>query len=235
MYTFGGNSETALIGELTVIGGKMEIGVAVSNDGAHWSRVEGPSAYLSVLEVGQPGEFDSLFVGWPCVLEIGSQYRMYYHTFNEVSKKFIVGMAVAKDGLLKWTKQGAVFSGSDDPTAFDAGGASRRHVVKLPDNSYKMFYEGVSVDRRKHAIGIATSKDGIVWERSSNTPVFTASADSWDSGGVGSPHVIFLSDRKVWRMYYVGTPDDGTQGSWNGIGVAESTDETGTVFNRISL
>lgn len=107
-------------------------------------RVEGPSAYGSVLEIGKKmQEFDALFVGWPSVLEVDNEYWMYYHTYNPISKKFIVGLATAKDGLLKWVKKGAVFSGSDKSDAFDFGGASRRHVIRMDDGTYKMYYEGI--------------------------------------------------------------------------------------------
>lgn len=46
MYTFGGNAEVSTLpaGEFAtqkVAGTKLEIGVAVSQDGVHWSRVEG--------------------------------------------------------------------------------------------------------------------------------------------------------------------------------------------------
>lgn len=41
MYTFGGNADSISIGgdpNKKLVGSKMEIGVAVSQDGAHWSR-----------------------------------------------------------------------------------------------------------------------------------------------------------------------------------------------------
>ena len=69
-----------------------------------------------------------------------------------------------------------------------------------------MWYEGVSVDNI-HSIGVASSFDGVNWERLSTDPVFTPSSDpeAWDGGGVGSPYLVWLNDRKRWRMYYVGT------------------------------
>ena len=52
-------------------------------------------------------------IGWPCVIEVGSEYRMYYHTYNSVLKKFMVGLAIASDGLMKWRKVGPVFAGDE--------------------------------------------------------------------------------------------------------------------------
>ena len=61
----------------------------------------------------------------------------------------------------------------------------------------------------------------------------------------GSPLVVYMADKKAWRLYYVGSKssvdrinlDLGLSTSLldldNGIGVAESTDETGTCFKRL--
>ena len=73
-------------------------------------RIEGPLPYGSILGAGseEEGDFDSMFVGWPNVLEVrrscqhcttyihtitihttpyiclqvGREYRMYYHSFD---------------------------------------------------------------------------------------------------------------------------------------------------------
>ena len=45
---------------LTII---LEINVS---DGAHWSRLEGPEPYGSVVSPGKSSDdFDSQFIGWP--------------------------------------------------------------------------------------------------------------------------------------------------------------------------
>jgi hypothetical protein len=103
-----------------------------------------------------------------------------------------------------------------------------------------MFYEAVS--NNMHSIGMATSVDGIKWTRY-NKPVLERSADTtaWDGGGVGSPHVVWMRDTRRWRMYYIGNPakDSGEQAGsdsiMTGLGVAESTDELGTAFERIEI
>lgn len=244
MYIFGGCADEVTLegpkGPTVVKGVKMEIGVAVSQDGVHWSRIEGPEPYGSILTAGKTDdEFDSQFVGWPNVMEVGSEYRMYYSTFDTKLKKFVIGLAMAKDGLLKWSKKGPVFAGADSGNSFDSKGASRRHMVKLDDKSWKMWYEGVSADG-VHSIGCATSEDGIVWKRVSDSPVLAPSteANAWDGGGVGSPNVIWMPDKKRWRMYYVGNEaHKGSDGSLppSSIGVAESLDEDGLIFERITI
>ena len=90
----------------------MEIGVAVSQDGAHWSKVEGDGPYSAVLEAGREGEFDSEYVGWPFVLEDGKQYKMYYQTYNSKSKKTSLGLAISTKGI-RFDKMGLVFQGEN--------------------------------------------------------------------------------------------------------------------------
>lgn len=240
MYIFGGNGDSMTVGESNkrVIGSKMEIGVAVSQNGINWSKVEGPAAYCSIVEVGKEAtDFDAMFVGWPSVLEVGKDYRMYYNTFNPMTKKFTIGLAIASDGLMKWIKRGPVFDGGQAGD-FDAKGASRRHILQLADKTFKMYYEGVS-DDNIHSIGVATSTDGIRWSKVQNAPIFEKSSElgAWDSGGVSSPHLVWLPEKKKWRMYYVGYPPKDNSGDTgnvpNGIGVAESVDESGLVFERI--
>jgi len=158
MYTFGGNSDVIEVNGNPVKGLKIEIGVAVSQDGIHWSKVEGRSSYSSILQLGSVNDFDAQFVGWPCILETNQEFRMYYHTYDPRVKKFIVGLAIARDGLLDWVKVGPTFSGSTDSNHFDSMGVTRRHVVRLIDGKFRMWYEGVS-NLGRHSIGLATSDD----------------------------------------------------------------------------
>jgi hypothetical protein len=239
MYIFGGNLDTVTITKENITnsvrGTKMEIGVAISQDGAHWSRVEGSGPYGAIIEVGNKDEFDAQFVGWPCVLPVGKEIRLYYNSYNPITKKFLIGAATSKDGL-KFRKLGVVFEGRSIGK-FDAMGASRRHVICLESGDYRMWYEGISSDGQ-HSIGLATSTDGLRWQRVSDEPIFKASenVDAWDSGGVGSPHVVWLPESRRWRMYYVGTPSNSNSNNGitcSSIGIAESTDETGLYFKRI--
>lgn len=251
MYTYGGNSDKVTINDKDFKGMRMEIGVCVSQDGVHWSRIEGPNPYGSILEPGEHTDFDGQMIGWPVVIEDGRTYRMYYSTYSPIDKKFIVGMALSADGI-KWEKRGQVFSGGGPSGAgdaavdgdtgrkgtFDAMGVSRRSIVKDASNKvapYKMWYEGISKSG-EHAIGIATSLDGENWERVGASPIFNASAveGAWDSGGVGSPHLVYLEDKKRWRLYYVGSGSGADKEKYS-IGVAESTDEEGLYFQRVPL
>ena len=47
-------------------------------------------------------------------------------------------------------------------------------------------------------------------------PVFTANKENpeaFDSAGVGSPMLVYLPNKKVWRMYYTGSSTQ--DGDWS--------------------
>ena len=58
-----------------------------------------------------------------------SERRMYYHSFCAAAGKWTVGLATSRDGI-SWRKQGPVFSGGPDGSAFDGRGAAACHVVR---------------------------------------------------------------------------------------------------------
>lgn len=146
MYTYGGNSDKQVIDDRTIKGLNMNIGVAVSQDGIHWSKVEGLSPYCSIVDKGSINEFDGSFVSSPSILELKDEFRMYYHTYDTMAKKFKIGVAVARDGLLNWRKVGgSVFEGSVNENHFDYMGATTRHIVRLRDGTFRMWYEGIGI------------------------------------------------------------------------------------------
>ena len=65
----------------------LKLGVAVSQDGANWSRLEGEHPSGACLDVGAAGDFDATFVGWPQVVPLPEQdkFRLYYHALDRES------------------------------------------------------------------------------------------------------------------------------------------------------
>jgi hypothetical protein len=52
-------------------------------DGRNWARIEGDHHTGALFDVGEPGEWDELFVGHPCVVAAGPRdMRMFYHSFD---------------------------------------------------------------------------------------------------------------------------------------------------------
>ncbi|KAI3438045.1 hypothetical protein D9Q98_000488 [Chlorella vulgaris] len=208
---------------------RLRPGLAMSQDGRNWARIESEHHTGALFDVGQEGEWDELFIGGPQVVAAGPRdMRMFYHSYSRTTQRYVVGLATSPDGF-KWTKAGPVFEGGSSPDDFDARGAASRCVVRdIDSKQYFMFYEAVAADGRR-SIGVAVSKDGLRgWQRCPK-PVLEGSgkAGAWDEGGVGCPWAVSMAGG-AWRLYYSGRAAAGG-GAWSGIGLARSV-EGGSVF-----
>jgi predicted GH43/DUF377 family glycosyl hydrolase len=107
------------------------------------------------------------------------------------------------------------------PGSWDAWTVDTPAVV-LVDGTYYLFYYGQSTSATSDSssIGVATSDDGLVFERERETPVIAPGpAGAWDERWVESPTVHFDRESGLWRMWYSGVGAD-----WVAqIGLATST------------
>lgn len=228
MFYFGGDQSMLELGGFRIKGFPLRPGLAVSGDGIHWTRLEGPHRG-AFLEPGAPGEFDAFMVAWPQVIRWDDgNWRMYYHSVDGMN--YTVGWAESPDGL-RWEKRGAIL-GPGEAGRFDDRGVATRQIVKL-DGRWTMFYEGcqdigkgLEVNRQ---IGVAVSEDGVSWERVSGPRAdgaIIAAADTkapWDIR-LGCPHVVPMPDGSL-RLYYIGSDErdgEGELDTVNQIGVAIS-------------
>lgn len=103
---------------------------------------------------------------------------------------------------------------------FDSEGVFGASVL-YDGTEYKMWYNGYNTQpyyMGKMEVGLATSMDGIVWQRNSSLPVLSVGASgSWDDTWAYQSSVIF--EDGIYRMYYTGY-----DGSLVGIGIASSSD-----------
>ena len=67
MWYFGGNQAINNVRGFEVKGFPMRSGAAVSRDGIHWTRLEGPYNG-ALLDSGKPGDFDVFMAAWPQVI-----------------------------------------------------------------------------------------------------------------------------------------------------------------------
>ncbi|KAK9838636.1 hypothetical protein WJX74_000352 [Apatococcus lobatus] len=244
MYYSGSNFEEAempqgLAGsqsQSAAEGLRLRPGLAMSQDGRNWARIEGEHHTGALFEVGKAGEWDEAFIAGPQVVAAGpNDMRMFYHSFDQQQQRCTVGLATSKDGF-RWRKQGSIFSGSLEPGAFDSRGVTSRHVIRDPDsNRWLMFYEGIGDDGTS-AIGLAVSDSGRDNWRRCPDPILTAASDedAWDAGCVGAPCAVAMAYGK-WRLYYAGRQQKGP-GNWQGIGLALTSDaESVREFEGIRL
>jgi hypothetical protein len=212
MWYFGGDHARQQFGPFAVTGFNMLPGLAVSPDGVDWTRVEGPwrGAWLGP---GQPGAPDAVMCAWPQVLHgPDGVWRLYYHSLDPERLVFVISLAESPDGR-DWTRRGAILS-PGEPGAFDAGGVGARHVLRH-DDRYLMFYSGLN-PQGYHSIGLATSSDGVHWERQPGPEpdgsVFAHAppgSGRWDAYMVSTPCVLPMPDGS-FRLYYVGVGEAAT-------------------------
>ncbi|WCJ22205.1 Arabinanase/levansucrase/invertase [Euphorbia peplus] len=207
-------------------------GLACSQDGRHWARIEGDLHSGALLDVGSGKEWDSLFIGAPhVVVHKNDDLRMYYHSFDQENGAFALGVARSRDGI-RWVKLGKILE-RGKKGAFDELGVKNACVVRSrKDGKYLMAYEGVAANGVR-SIGLAVSSDGLKnWERLQEDPILEPETEEeWDNKGVRSPCLIQMEDKvDEWRLYYVGVGGGGR----TGIGMAVSEGSNIGNFRRCS-
>ncbi len=117
-------------------------------------------------------------------------------------------------GSSNWTRQGNSAVLAPSTSGWDSYLVGSPSVIKV-GSSYNMYYEGLDTADDLHAIGLATSTDGINWTKQTD-PVLQATAGAWDSTEVRYPAVV--QNGSNYLMIYQGT------GSASELGLATSTD-----------
>lgn len=231
MYYMGGNfAETRIADYLenapqtdaTIKGMQMKIGVAVSQDGISWGRVEGddPSGACmspydssdpnmkSMLSESAPVELEEeLYCGWPDVavhadedVEIapgqrGKGFFMYYSTMRKSDKQKCVAYAISPDGF-RWIKRGICLE--PDATGLDAAGCARCNVIQNAEfNEETKSWENVS--------GWTMYYEGVSKEDGKHRVLMAVSADgvTWEKRGVA---LDVGESQEAWDCMGVGSP-----------------------------
>ncbi len=197
------------------------IGLAESNDGINWTRVNGPFPNGAVIAPsGISGQFDSSYVIAPVVLvdnaspiapceggrTSGVCHRMWFEGVStSPSYTFRIGYAVSPDGIT-WTRLPLYSDGSvvqPGPFGdFDDNNVGVPMVIK--DGAiYRMWFEANGYTAG-YSTGYLVSTDGRTWLRATpNTPVWTGAMDTIN---LGTPDEVWavraLKEGASYRLYY---------------------------------
>ncbi|KAF5449584.1 hypothetical protein F2P56_030014 [Juglans regia] len=214
------NGENGGVGKIS----KSLPGLAISQDGRHWARIEAEHHSGALFDVGSEREWDSSFIASPqVVFHVSGDLRMYYHSFDAENGEFGIGIARSRDGI-RWVKLGKIMGGGGRGCFDEFGVMNARAVRNQKDGNYVMAYEGIAADGRR-SIGLAVSSDGLKnWRRFHDEAALAPSAkDGWDNEGVGSPCLVQMDrDSDGWRLYYKGAGNGGRTGI--GMAVSEGSD-----------
>jgi len=183
---------------------QIQIGLAMSEDGKSWTKL----AANPVLSYEEIWESNSVF--GPCVLKIGSKYYMWY-AGGEIPRG--IGLATSSDGQT-WVKYASNPVLAGVPGTWEDAGMDRPCVIKK-DNLYYMYYSGIQGHYTR--IGLAVSRDGQSWSKSSANPILDVDEGSWDDTFVADCWVMKMSDE--YYMWY-----RGHDGKYSHIGLAISPD-----------
>jgi predicted GH43/DUF377 family glycosyl hydrolase len=144
------------------------------------------------------------------VLKEGDLFRMWMSWRPKQS----IALVESQDGI-HWSQPPRIVLGPRQKTHWEDD-INRPMVVKR-DDGYHLWYTGQA---RGHSwIGYATSPDGVVWTRMSESPVLSPDKP-WEKAAVMCPDVIWDAGAKVFRMWYSG----GEQYEPDAIGYATSSD-----------
>jgi predicted GH43/DUF377 family glycosyl hydrolase len=160
---------------------------ATSQDGRRWD----PQGTFMQREVEDSGGATD-----PCLVVTGERWWLFFtgrHAEKEGSGTAI--LAAVSDNGASWDRVGTVLRAEHGEI-----GVSHPCVLDV-SREFEMFY--ASDDGRVTTIGLATSPDGMAWDRRGT--VLRPSGRGPDGAGVHTPCVTRLSDRSL-RMWYAGLP-----------------------------
>jgi predicted GH43/DUF377 family glycosyl hydrolase len=209
------------------------VGYATSTDGYHWTRQVSEPVLSAKALSGSNLMGSNLFVTSALVEDDGTWVLYFYtlsgSTFNGPGD---IGRATAPAPTGPWTIDPAPVLSPGPSGAWDEVQVSAPNVLKTEDG-YVMYYDARGEDPPS-MIGMATSPDGIHWQKyndpstsdptfAESDPVLKVSAEGWDSTRVIDPNVVQTPDG--WEMIYLATSGTGkfTKGEFS-FGAASSLD-----------
>jgi hypothetical protein len=166
--------------------------------------VDDPSGYKYALDPTLLVDQNGLYHMWFTSLAYG------YGT------SFCMSEAISTDRVRWFTYFKNPVFGYGPPGTFDERGIRPQSVIK-DSTGYKMYFVGFT-NEGDHAVGLATSADGITWIRHPANPILDGGPPgTWDSLKISSASVYF--DGSSYTLWYTGE-----NGGRPGIGLATSPD-----------
>ncbi len=159
-----------------------------------------------VLDVGQPGAWDDKGCGCFSVVEANDRFHLYYMGAGE-KNSWRIGLATSENGI-DWQR-----SSANPVLPQGSAGSWDDKAVSMPyvlnDNGrLSLYYSGSG---KGGGFGLATSKDGVKWQRHGNAPVLLGNGGSMDPcvrKFDGRFHIWYVGQRgKSYRLFHATSAD----------------------------
>ncbi len=181
-------------------------GLAVSNDGEHWSKRG------RVLSPG-PAQWEGGYIAANGSAMLDGGTIRYYYQAGQPPR---IGAATSPDAI-RWRKLPRPVLGPGPYASWDEGGVADPYVVRF-GGSFYLFYTGMDRARRQR-LGLAMSEDGVRWTKLRANPILELGGyGDFDENGLGEPAVW------AWRGWYWMLYTGRDRGENRRIGLARSRD-----------
>jgi hypothetical protein len=244
MYYMGGSYEETPLGDYMdlkdlpataarqakITGMKMKIGVAVSQDGISWGRVEGDDPTGACMVPYDKSDKDAatmfssdeainqddimpeeLYCAWPEVVvdmdarKQSESFVMFYSTMTKLDKKKCIAYAISEDGF-RFYKRGLCLEPDDntstDSTSLDdAGGCARCTVVR------DATYDADSATWKQDATGWTMYYEGVSLVDKKHRILKATSQDLQTWTKTGNVALDVGQGDDAWDAYGVGSPN----------------------------
>lgn len=209
------------------------VGYATSADGYQWTR-QTDEPVLSAKALSDTNFTGSNLFVTSALVESDGTWVLYFYTLsgNTFMGPGEIGRATAPAPSGPWTIDPDPVLNPGPGGSWDDIQVSGPHVLKT-DDTYLMYYDALG-NGGTSMIGMATSSDGVQWEKyndpatsdpafAESDPVLTVSDEGWDAKRVIDPNVLKTTDG--FQMIYLATSGSGkfTQGEFS-FGAATSAD-----------
>jgi hypothetical protein len=181
----------------------------VSDDGVTWSSTGNTQSVTNL--------FSTTLCSGAEVFKVGSTYYMYVGCQEQNAGSWYLGLASSTDGGV-WTKHAsspALSKGS--PGSWDDTYVIGSHIA-VKNGIYYMFYAGNG--GAGNEVGLATSQDGVHWEKSGGNPVIRNDAMGVNTSTIG-PVGVEVVDGEFYMVLKVnnstGEPTYNLLTSTNGV------------------
>ena len=139
---------------------------------------------------------------FPDIIYVNGEYWAYYICYATNTGNGGVGLATSTDGI-NWDNKGCVIQPDED---WDCNGTYFAGVWLDDDGTFYCTYECKGKDGTKYGmfenIALATSKDGINWEKHGVILYADRTKDSWQKVNIGTPDLYKVGD--VWYLFFHG-------------------------------